>query len=344
VPSVPLSAPYPSFNHALLDEKLALYRQRLLTSGAPDVLIIGSSRAFRGIDPEQLQQALIAQGIPAAEVFNFGINGATVQVVDLIVRRLLPPDQLPRLILWADGVRAFNSGRLDITFNAIAASKAYQKLQAGTLPTLIADAWRAEHPGFSIQAWSQGWDNFLNHMLASGSATYYQRDFLHTWFQQQVQRPFPFPQGAIAPAADENGFLALSEQFNPQQYYQHHTRVTGDHDGDYEGFRLDGEQDQALRQLLRFTRDRHIPVVFVNLPLTHVYLDSARLKYEVAFQHYIQQFAQRQDILFLDLGQLWPSQHRLFSDPSHLNRYGAESISQHLAQDQLIPWADWLGQ
>ncbi len=48
----------PSFNTRQLDEQLALYKQRLNRNGTPpDVLIIGSSRALRGIDPAALSQS-----------------------------------------------------------------------------------------------------------------------------------------------------------------------------------------------------------------------------------------------------------------------------------------------
>jgi hypothetical protein len=35
---------------------------------------------------------------------------------------------------------------------------------------------------------------------------------------------------------------------------------------------------------------------------------------------------------------LWPEVRSSFSDPSHLNRYGAIKVSQRLAQDPMIPW------
>ena len=40
----------------------------------------------------------------------------------------------------------------------------------------------------------------------------------------------------------------------------------------------------------------------------------------------------------MDLSLLWPLQNEYFSDPSHLNRYGAFEVSQRLAKDPLIPW------
>jgi hypothetical protein len=91
-------------------------------------MIVGSSRALRGVDPVALRKELAAMGYEDISIFNFGINGATAQVVDLVIRQVLEPDQLPRLIIWADGARAFNSGRVDVTFNAIVASPGYRDL------------------------------------------------------------------------------------------------------------------------------------------------------------------------------------------------------------------------
>ncbi|NJN75275.1 MAG: hypothetical protein HC796_02210 [Synechococcaceae cyanobacterium RL_1_2] len=88
---------YPSFNNPLLNEKIALYHNYLREHGAPpDVMIIGSSRALRGVDPEALRQGLINNGHGNLEVFNFGINGATAQVVQFVLEKVLLPQQLPQ--------------------------------------------------------------------------------------------------------------------------------------------------------------------------------------------------------------------------------------------------------
>ncbi|MBD1938446.1 hypothetical protein [Microcoleus sp. FACHB-68] len=127
---------YPTFNSELLDRQLALYQQYVATSGPPDILIVGSSRALQGVDPVALQTALASQGYAKLKVFNFGINGATAQVVDVLLRQILTPQQLPRMIVWADGVRAFNSGRVDRTYNAIIASPGYQRVSGGSRPNV----------------------------------------------------------------------------------------------------------------------------------------------------------------------------------------------------------------
>jgi hypothetical protein len=128
-----------SFSSDLLNEQLELYLSYVAAVGPPDVLIVGSSRALQGVDPKQLKQSLVQRGSPSLKVFNFSVNGATAQVVDFQLRRLLKPDHLPQMIVWADGVRAFNSGRDDRTFNSIVDSEGSKLLAAGVRPKLPSD-------------------------------------------------------------------------------------------------------------------------------------------------------------------------------------------------------------
>ena len=125
---------FPSLGSPVLDEQLRLYLSYLVTMGPPDILIIGSSRALQGVDPQLLQTNLNSQGYPL-RVYNFSVNGATAQVMNFVLQRLLTPDQLPRLIVWADGSRAFNSRRVDATFARILSSPGYQALLRGEKPS-----------------------------------------------------------------------------------------------------------------------------------------------------------------------------------------------------------------
>ncbi|NJN73211.1 MAG: hypothetical protein HC799_10615, partial [Limnothrix sp. RL_2_0] len=43
----------------------------------------------------------------------------------------------------------------------------------------------------------------------------------------------------------------------------------------------------------------------------------------------------------------WQQRYKLFSDPSHLNRFGASQMARQLAQDPLLQWpltANYQGQ
>ncbi|MEO1635972.1 MAG: hypothetical protein AAFS04_12920, partial [Cyanobacteria bacterium J06631_9] len=343
----------PSFRSQQLDEKLALYRRHVSQSGPPDVLVIGSSRALRGVDPAALRQALDMSGHDDLTVFNFGVNGATAQVVDLIVRRLIPPNQLPQMIVWADGARAFNSGRTDVTFNAIAASEGYRQLEASD-PVNGVNGLALGTLADQLTMRASATDEKLSETLGQVSSAYSNRQRIRSALGQGL--------GAIAPEfsnpdsttsagetptglptetslIDYDGFLPLSIRFNPATYYQDHPRVAGAYDGDYKSFRMNGEQSDALRNLIRFTTDREIPMVFVNTPLTDEYLDGHRMRAETRFQQYMLQMSEiHSEFTFRDLGQLWPQNYDYFSDPSHLNRYGAYQVSQRISQDPLIPW------
>lgn len=356
----------PSFSARQLDEQLALYKQRLATTGSlPDVLIIGSSRALRGVDPVALSKALTTQGYANIDVFNFGINGATAQVVDFIIRQLLEPSELPKVVLWADGSRAFNSGREDITFNAISASDGYkQALQKALIspsssrplknsvnptPEPKINAGRQEISSY------QAVNQWLNLSIAGLSASYQRRDQIKTLLQKQLKF-LPFSDrtqnvtSKIKPttnnpeednsqqAVDFDGFLPLSIRFNPARYYQKHPRVPGNYDNDYKSFQVEGKQDAAFRSMLEFTQSNKISLVFVNMPLTSDYLDPVRRKHEQEFQQYMLTLATNPNFIYRDLSLMWLSRNDYFSDPSHLNRFGAYEVSKKLANDPMIPW------
>lgn len=345
----PARSPYPSLNSPQLDERLALYQQYVSVYGVPDVLVVGSSRALRGVDPAALQEMLTQQGFGGKRVFNFGVNGATAQVVDLILRRLIAPDQLPKIILWADGARAFNSGRVDVTYNAIAASPGYRKLPAQPVspqaqqnsstpapepaPQSLPDRYRA------LEETLQNW---LNGVSVGGQ----NRDVMiglarERFLGNPIAKPKSEDEVNLSSGAgltDVNGFLSLSNQFNPATYYQKYSKVSGAFDSDYDAFQLQGRQQEALKAIAGFTQAQNIALVFVNLPMTMEYLDPRRSDYENDFQRSMVQASDDLKFTYRDLSKFLEQQNALFSDPSHLNRYGAYAVSQQLAKDTFMPW------
>jgi hypothetical protein len=355
----------PSFNARQLDEQLALYKQRLATKKhPPDVLIVGSSRALRGVDPLALSRALVSQGHSNLDIFNFGINGATAQVVDCLIRQILEPEELPKLILWADGSRAFNNGREDITFNAIAVSQGYKQVLQKTRTRVNADAVNKNKEGFLGEISSksatkdiniyQAADSWLNQSLSGLSASYKNREQIKTILQKKFENlPFSYQYPQVKSkvnltsysamtnslqGVDFDGFLPISVRFNPATYYQKYPKVSGDYDNDYKSFQLAGKQEQAFRSVLDFTKKNNISLVFVNMPLTSDYLDPVRTKYEQQFQKHLLKFTGDPHFIYRDLSQLWPTASNYFSDPSHINRYGAYEVSKNLALDPIISW------
>lgn len=339
----PLTAAALSFNSQQLDKQLQRYLRFVAQSGPPDILIVGSSRALQGIDPIVLQQTLSRRGYPKLRIFNFGINGATAQLVDLLLRQILTPNQLPRLIVWGDGARAFNSGRIDITYNRAIASQGYQLLGFGIRPTLLIESLPMVQPCAA----------FLLKLTAHES-THQPRSFnvvpsLDSALKQPQlcwealkmllsPEPLAKPEPLLsAELQDATGFQSASEQFKPNQYFQRYPQVQGRYDADYRDFTLEGKQTEALANVVKFAKTQQIPVVFVNLPLTRIYLDETRTVNETQFRVYLQRFDRSQALNVHDFSQRWLNQNDYFTDPSHLNRYGAVAVATELGKALVLP-------
>ena len=299
---------FPALGSDVLDEQLSLYRAYVAALGPPDVLILGSSRALQGVDPQVLQQALAVQGYPGLRVYNLSVNGATAQVVSFITRQLLAPDLHPRLIVWAEGSRAFNSSRFDRTFAEILESPGYAAVRDGSALTL-------QPPDELARAAA---DNPAPDAAADAPDADYGT----------------VPLSAI----NSQGFLAVNDQFNPAVYYRSFPRVLGQYDNAYRPFRLTGVQTVSFEAMAEFLRSQNIPLVFVNLPLSNDYLDSVRLGYERQFQGFLQNWANQGTLTLVDLIEDWRWRSHLFADPSHINRYGAREIASRLAADERVPW------
>lgn len=302
--------PFPSFHSAFLDQQLWLYQSYIAAVGVPDVLIVGSSRAGQGVDPQVLAQELTQaqEGDRPVRVYNFGVNGATAQVVQLVLMEVLTPDQLPPRIIWADGARAFNSGRRDRTYEAIVQSPGYQALGADEIPPMppLAEAV----PFTQCQPLqSRFWPGFFQSPAMATSSL----------------------------AINANGFLSLERVFVPTEYFQTFPQVPGQYDGDYGNFSLSGVQFQAFEAVTDFLAANNIDLWVVNLPLSDVYLDPVRLAHERQFSELLTRAAQDKPWHFVDLGRRWPTQYQLFFDPSHLNNQGAIAVAQLLASQIPAP-------
>jgi hypothetical protein len=298
-----LSSGLPSLGSPLFDAQLAGYLSYVATMGTPDILIVGSSRALQGIDPQTMQQRLADRGYADLSVFNFSVNGATAQVVNFMVSELLS-DRLPRVIVWGDGSRAFNDGRRDRTWESILASPGYRAIAQGQQPAA----------------------SFVTGLSDSESN------------RSASNQPAALPEERIATFdnLDALGFSAVSDRFIPQTYYRQFPQVAGRYDGAYSPFRLQGPQTVALGELASFTQAQNASLIFVNLPLSNSYLDDFRRYYERQFQQFLQTQSARHGFDVVDLLTLWPGQSALFADPSHINQDGAAAIAAQLAQNSTL--------
>ena len=333
-------------------------------------MIVGSSRALQGVDPKQLKQSLVQRGSPSLKVFNFSVNGATAQVVDFQLRRLLKPDHLPQMIVWADGVRGFNSGRYDRTFNSIVDSEGSKLLAAGVRPKLPSDEpnvipqcysfpqpcpnnsfrrgltsvkrplWGGQdaHPTIKFQSGGTGILPVADthpriKFQSSGTGLLPVAENAARYELKPIAADAATPQAQLIPVSrqttvairqvnqladsiDSNGFMPISDRYNPNTYYRQRAYVSGQYDRDYENFNLGGKQATAFNSVVAFTKARKIPLIFVNLPLTDDYLDGTRLRAEQQFRQRMDQLSRQKGFAFRDLSQRWPVATTIFLTPA----------------------------
>ncbi len=333
-----------NFNIALFNEKLALLDwQTTNKQRSPEILIVGSSRALRGIEPSTLEKTLLSKGYKGISVFNLGIDGATAKVVNLQITQILSRPQLPKMIIWADGLRAFNSSRSDLTYDEITASTGYKQLQESlknkgvnpeTLSTNNSTSLKLSSP--IAQAIAIVFTTSTKHQEVRNSIV---KSFDHaTNVLSNSQSLIAATMPSTAIALDSKGFVAFDVTFDPKTYFQKFPQVPGDYDLDYRSFDTNGSQFEAFANVVDFCRRNNIELLVVNMPLHTTYLDVIRTRYEATFNQRMEELAQREGFTYLNISQVLQNQAELFSDPSHLNKQGAIAISQLLAQNQKIRW------
>ena len=339
-----ISKPALNFNIALFNEKLALLDWQITNKQrSPEVLIVGSSRALRGIDPSILEKTLISKGYKDISVFNLGIDGATAKVVNLQITQILSRPQLPRLIIWADGLRAFNSGRTDLTYDEIAASTGYKQLQE-TLKNNGSNPEFASTNNTSDARALNPVTQAINTLFATSTkrpeirASVVKSFDRNTHMLSNSEALLASTMPSTATALDSKGFVAFDVTFEPNIYFQKFPQVPGDYDLDYRNFEPSGAQFDAFANVVDFCRRNNIELLVVNMPLHATYLDGIRTRYEATFNRRMEELALREGFTYLDISQAIQNQAELFSDPSHLNKQGAIAISKMLAQNPKIHW------
>ncbi len=331
---------FPSLGSAVFDAQLAGYQSYVESVGTPDILIVGSSRALQGIDPTELSYRLSVQGYDDLKVYNFSVNGATAQVVNFVVSELLP-GELPRVIVWGDGSRAFNEGRRDRTWESLAASPGYQAVLHGEKPAIAIDssdqvAEMASEVAIAPASEPESASELELALEAEPLAADRLDDSVIVRSGVTLKLVEIAELETSADEIDRLGFSAVGDRFNPAIYYREFAKVQGRYDGAYSPFVLGGRQSEALDQLAAFVDQQSSRLIFVNLPLSASYLDAHRLYYENQFQDFLVVQGDRAGFEVADLLTQWQTQPELFADPSHINQYGAAAIAQQLARDPIL--------
>jgi hypothetical protein len=329
-----------NFHIALLNEKLALIDWQITSKRRPpDVLIVGSSRALRGIDPAALERTLAAQGYQGITVFNMGLDGATARVVEAQITQILSKRQQPRMIIWADGLRAFNSNRNDTTYEELALSPNFKPSRRGNTEAEIRENKRnanAKPITPVVKTLETVFTGYAQRVEVRNALVKGLDSLTKSLSNRERLLAETMPQNQLS--VDSKGFVAFDVQLDPTSYFQKYPKVSGDYDLDYRNFEPTGVQFDALLNVAAFCRAANIDLVILNMPLHETYLDGIRIRYEDTFNKRMEELAKQEGFIYLNMSKLVVQQPRLFSDPSHLNKFGAGAIAEYLAKLPQIPW------
>ena len=293
-----------------------------LERGTPDVLIVGSSRARRGVLAPALAQGLKQEGLTTT-VKNFGLAGAQAEEIELVLRRAEEATQHPKLMVWSISAR-------DLVVNQ---EHPNYKVQYLWRP---ADWWTARR---SVGHFA---DTYLPDALRNEAA----RDSLlvrdRFAFRSLLEEPSTFDREHIAaifsPPATRGGpmqgelpgvFLKSGRDRSRTVSRERVKRYLGDAHRDPEWPR--NYQADHLEAAMRRARETGIPLLLVELPVPQILLDAMPAHAQEKFLDYVAELSKRYAVPFVpvsDLGAKFKNED--FSEQSHLNYRGAQKYTAAL--------------
>jgi hypothetical protein len=134
--------PYRSFGifHYQFEIKWFRLQQFVEQNGGVDVIVLGSSLVNTGVDPEVMAQAYYEQTGSRLRIFNFGVEGLTIDP-NSVVAKILVDKYHPALLLYVTEMRDFIAG-LGLEYQARFLSDPWMKYQQGKINLL---GWLLDH-------------------------------------------------------------------------------------------------------------------------------------------------------------------------------------------------------
>jgi hypothetical protein len=299
-----LPAPEPSLWHSPLVEDKVDYFRNFAASHAIDVLFVGNSTAQSGVDPTVFDASRGALGA-GGDSFNASIEGLPPSV-NMEFLKMYLRDANPRTVIVGLTPQDLN----------------------GNSP------WANdmdERAGLSINLQAGARDSLMGYILAfllEHSELFRYRFVLH----QLLLRG-----GIAAPHPDvyfdERGFLAIKRSladFSPSERLQAQNRAG------VLNYNPQGEQVEALRDMIATIRKHGAEPVLVNMPLSdHYYANFDNPEDYRKYLDALERETHDLDVTLWDMEDLGPEKQfgdSEFGDLNHLNDKGAERLTTLLAQ------------
>ena len=285
------------------------------TATPAEVVVVGSSLAFRGIHADPLRRGL---GDPSAAVFNFAIPGASLDPVQRWLIEVVVPLADPEVVVIAFASRDLNPGgeRQSGHLAEFDASPAWAFVERGDLGFAleqIAAGIRAprhraalRRPDLVPEPLRDGWDPEAAGYRAPGWKLH------HLWPSHCNQ------------IRDEDRRVYPGGGAHDRQWIREHLLTPYDPSGGI----------VALRRMVRSLQATGATPVLVNLPATLIYREAhpGGVEGYEAYRARIRRVAETEGVLLLDAVEMFAHDETRFADSRHLNVPGADRLSRLLGR------------
>ena len=272
--------------------------------GGVDVILLGSSLVNSGLDPDAINAALLYTGQEPLRIFNFGVEGLTIEP-NSFVAELLIETYHPKVLIFGTEIRDYAAN------NGVEVAGKF-----------LSDPWvRYQQGEFSIRGW-----------LTEHSAAY--RVFLA--YRNWMTWSFAEQRSTIVSRTDKLTDAGYDVENNTTDIANHPPDPADPEDAaafeTFAGFEYAPERTAMLESLLALGESSGPQIILLEMPVSptfYGYFENG-LDEHNDFVALVSQIAEENDVVFLhgfEENDLPPDSR---SDRVHLNKIGAQYFSQEV--------------
>lgn len=290
-------------------DKLALFETE---PEAPDVVFLGTSHEWCGIDPETIDKTARDSGGVSVRSLNLAASAASTLTNYLLARRIVESDRRPRVAYVGVSPASIDANETDTMLNGLRSLGEFRDLPL---------AWSCM-PGLF-------WDTLATSLLGS----YYQWDDVRTYTRCLVMGAPTSPHSKILHT--RRGWARWSGAADPLPRHESPGIDAGAVARMAGGFPLRGPLAEALEDTIELFRSAGIEVRLLEIPVTTIAAPWSRPETNAAYRAIVDRIAGATGtrVVRLPDGLLEDSD---FFDPVHLHADGARKLSKWLASDVVV--------
>jgi hypothetical protein len=296
----------------------------LLAFGAPDVAIVGSSRARRGVTAPALKQAFAYEG-QDVRVGNFALGAAKAEETEAAVRRLLEATPPPRLVVWPVAPRDLTR-ELDPPGHWVRflwrpsdwwrARKTLGRSADRHLPEVLRNE-------ASRHSWLMRYRPFVRDLIEGSQ----RRPMLHMFSELIRGERDETPMLGAVDSKHLTAAATMSRDVTPDGVKRYLGRNFTERDW------LVSHQSRSLEGAIEALEEARVPVIFIELP-THPLMEEVQPPGTTKkFRKFMQKITKRHRVKFIRLSDLDAEFERAdFYEQSHLNYIGAQKYTRAITK------------